>query len=672
MALLSPWFLAGALALGLPVWLHLLNRENPIRLPFSSLMFFESRKQTSVKERQLRYRLLLAMRLLLYLLLALAFAKPIWERVGSLVGANLPKLHFIALDTSLSMNYGDRWQRAVAEAEAVVQAMEPRDRAQVISFGPGVTVATEPTMEPAELLNAIRTLQPTASRNSYGDLAEAVRSLAPEKDVPVVVHLLSDFQQSAMPGRFSDLALPTVASLAVHNLGEDSSPNWAIESIKGTLRLHGGRKARLEATVAGFGAEASTRTVTFSINGERVASKSVDVPAMGRASVVFEDFEVPAGSHRAEVVIEPDDDLAIDNKRLVAIDNTAAAPILFVYSDSRRRDLLYYRAALEASADSRFRVQGASLTQAEQSVPDRFATVVLSDIPIISGEFAGRLESYIKAGGSALVVLGPKTTLAQKAALYPKAIGDVRYARREGRRFQPVGSFDEAHPVLSEVERFRGVKFYRYANLEPDPAEEVLVRLADGSPLLIERKLGDGQILVLTSSLDNVWNDLPVNPVFVPFALATVRYLSGVDEGIHQATVDSVLELSKRRSPGSMVQVFDPSGERALSLTQAVSGGDLALTELGFYEVRRPGETQLVAVNPDPRESNLRPMDPELVEAWESTGGGPTDETATQGEESHVKPPPVEIWRLLLLLLVAITLIESVVGNLHLKVQREV
>ena len=74
MTFLTPLFLLGGLALTLPLWLHLLHRQNPIRLPFSSLMFFERRQQSSLKERRLRYLLLLAARLLLYLLLALAFA----------------------------------------------------------------------------------------------------------------------------------------------------------------------------------------------------------------------------------------------------------------------------------------------------------------------------------------------------------------------------------------------------------------------------------------------------------------------------------------------------------------------------------------------------------------------------------------------------------------------
>ncbi len=81
MGFFAPWFLAaGALAVGLPVWLHLLRKHKSQPLPFSSLMFFEQRTQSSIKHRRLRYLLLFALRTLLILLIALAFAHPYIEQ----------------------------------------------------------------------------------------------------------------------------------------------------------------------------------------------------------------------------------------------------------------------------------------------------------------------------------------------------------------------------------------------------------------------------------------------------------------------------------------------------------------------------------------------------------------------------------------------------------------
>ena len=61
MGLLAPWFLAGAAALGLPIYLHMLRRHKNTPHPFSSLMFFERRTQSSIKHRRLRYLLLLSL-----------------------------------------------------------------------------------------------------------------------------------------------------------------------------------------------------------------------------------------------------------------------------------------------------------------------------------------------------------------------------------------------------------------------------------------------------------------------------------------------------------------------------------------------------------------------------------------------------------------------------------
>ena len=76
MGFLAPGFLFGALAVGLPVYLHLLRKNTSTPLPFSSLMLFELRPPNATQRRRLRYWLLLALRVALLLLLAAAFAEP--------------------------------------------------------------------------------------------------------------------------------------------------------------------------------------------------------------------------------------------------------------------------------------------------------------------------------------------------------------------------------------------------------------------------------------------------------------------------------------------------------------------------------------------------------------------------------------------------------------------
>ena len=103
MGFLAPWFLGGALLVGLPLWVHLLRQYRSTPQPFSSLMFFEQRTQSSIKHRRLRYLTLLALRIALLLLLALAFANPFITR--KVAGINGRKTTLFAIDNSFSMRY---------------------------------------------------------------------------------------------------------------------------------------------------------------------------------------------------------------------------------------------------------------------------------------------------------------------------------------------------------------------------------------------------------------------------------------------------------------------------------------------------------------------------------------------------------------------------------------
>src|SRR5579885_2835071 len=152
MSFLSPWFLLGSLAVGVPIWLHLVRREQPIRIPFSSLMFLRRMPVKSVSRRRLKYLLLLATRCGIVLLVALAFARPFFPfAVHALAPKSGSKYLVVLLDNSLSMQYGDRWQRAVAAARDAISGLTERDRGQIVTFNSEYEIRNLPTSDRSAL-----------------------------------------------------------------------------------------------------------------------------------------------------------------------------------------------------------------------------------------------------------------------------------------------------------------------------------------------------------------------------------------------------------------------------------------------------------------------------------------------------------------------------------------
>src|SRR6202162_4174044 len=145
MGLFAPWFLAGIAAVAVPFYAHLLRRHMTIPRPFSSLMFFERRTQSSIKHRRLRYLLLLSLRTLLFVLLALAFANPFLNRAAANMGDE--KLLLLVIDNSSSMRGGSRLADARREALSVLSSRRPADRAQVMALGSQIQVLTQPSQD---------------------------------------------------------------------------------------------------------------------------------------------------------------------------------------------------------------------------------------------------------------------------------------------------------------------------------------------------------------------------------------------------------------------------------------------------------------------------------------------------------------------------------------------
>jgi hypothetical protein len=165
------------------------------------------------------------------------------------------------------------------------------------------------------------------------------------------------------------------------------------------------------------------------------------------------------------------------------------------------------------------------------------------------------------------------------------------------------------------------VQFYQANRMNPKPDAHVLARLADGNPLLVEERMGEGRTLTFTSTIDNSANDFPLHASFLPFVVQTARYLSGKEEGSSSIVAGTSVPLRQTSNGGTAADVIGPDGKHELSLAESAKAFTFDLSREGFYEIQRSGsQRQLMAVHADRRESDLRKVPNDTLELWRNTG----------------------------------------------------
>jgi hypothetical protein len=711
MGFLAPWFLAGIAAIGLPVYIHLLRRQTTIPKPVSSLMFFERGKQSSTKHRRLRYLLLFALRALLLLLLALAFANPFLWRAQA---GSKSHLLIIVLDNSFSMKAGSRFADAKQAALHQLASKPSSQRAQIMALGGQLQVLNQPTDDPNILRAALDSIQPGDGHGNYGELGRGIRALADTNKSAVELgdfshidlHLFSDMQKSDMPANFADIVLPQNVSLLLHpavTAANTALPNWTVESIVAPAQLADPKdphQSHVEAVIAGYNTPAATRSVSLVVNGNAIATRTVNVPANGRATVEFHPLDVPYGFSRCEIRIDSTDNFPADNSGYFAVKRADPERVLFVHQSSDSRSPLYFGAALAAAAQSSFTLQSANADQTADIDPTKFAFVVLSDTVSLPSIFENSLISYVRNGGSVFIAAGTSAAHKVRIPVFAETTGEARFYSRDN-TFATIGQTDFSHPALNtasadtspanaattdataakDVAGWSDIKFFYTTVLDSSPSapthSRVVARLADNTPLLLDKQLGDGHILLLTTGLDNLTNDLPIHPIFVTFVDHAARYLSGTDRLTGSRLVDSFVQLrnaapAASQTAGSNIEIIDPDNKRPLSLAEASTIQSFQLTRAGFYQVRfANGKDTVLAVNPDRRESDLAVIPDDTLQLWSAAGSSNNQPAAAQSALDTGKNQQTSIWWFIMLLVFAVAVAETVLAGRYLGVQRE-
>ncbi len=636
-------FLAGLAALAVPLWLHRMNERAAAETTISSLMLMRETEEPVRTRRTLAHRVLLALRLAFLALIALAFAQPVLETAaGSGDDDRAVPAKLIVLDGSLSMRRAEVWAEALATAGSLLESGTSR----VVLAGSRLALVSE-----------LEAATPSWARLDFAGLPnrlDAVLATLPEPPGGWHIHIVSDFQASAVPDRFNALVEGTLWPLALHRVGA-AEDNWAVEAaivdgdrVAATVASYAARGRNLAVALGRAGDDAERQRIDVSVSAGTRRNVTFPIPAAGRERVAWE-----VALDASDAVPEDDVAWAIQG----AVD---AAAVVLVAPNADAAALRFLTAALEASGVANpIRVEDAAW-------PRSASAAIVLDPGQLPTATKRRLERYLANGGGALLIAGERSQRHGALPVGGALTGSVVAGARR------VVAVDDSHPIARGS--WEDVSIRRTVALAASPGDTILALAATGAeargvqadaPLLVEKRLGKGRALILLTALDREWGSLVLQPAFVGLVGNAVDYLA-------RNPTPSAKAGEAVAIPAASVQIFDAQGQRVLALDETTRRPVVRIDRPGVYTVRTPGRVSSMAVHVDTRESNLQPASADFLSRWQALGAGARGKAAL-AEQAAVPPAaadanaetsllPLAPW--LLALAAALLLVESVAANL--------
>lgn len=650
MGLSAPQYWWALAACALPLLIHIIGRHRARVVPFAAIEFLLASDLLTSQRFVLKELWLMWLRTGLLAALALAMMQPYVtcssQRPMVERGAQAA---VIVIDDSFASDYRVEGRpllmRAQAQAKAVIEDMGAEAELAVLTTSaPGAPI--ELTRNHLLLLAQIARLTPSFAA---GDPELAARRAASVLEASRHRHKsLVVISPLAPP-----LAPPaTIDLIALDPRANPAPPNLAITNVargEGTVATDTGSQTTMavEATIANFGQQPAVGVgVRLYLNDQFTARGVIDIPPRASATKRFS-IGLPSADRAAPIEVRIDDDaLAADNHRYMVLRRHEDARVLIVNGAphlSRYQDEVFFlQTALDAAFHAAIPTQTSADGLAAQNLTS-YDVVVLANVAVLSPEQVARLATWIDSGGGLLVTSGnhvdPAAYNRHMAAILPATLGDVADAtwssalegEQQGASADPgaltLGELDAAHPMFS------GMSPKDPALAQTSIRRRILIKgiaagaralawASDGVPLLIEQARGYGRIILLATSVDRDWSNLPLQAGFAPWAAALTRYLGRKAVAPDERSVlvgESVLlpnvsaNAAASAAGAGSLQVLTPTGQ---TLTATVVSRGMAVfrdtTRPGTYRVQategldaQPRDDLSFAVNVDPRASDL-------------------------------------------------------------------
>ncbi len=641
---LQPIYLFGLVAASIPLLIHLLNRRRLKRIRFPAVRFILLSQRRIARTYRLRHLLILALRTLAVLILVLLLAHPLFQSGVGLFAGGAPLSSVVILDNSLSMQWsqqGEGYEQAKEAARRIVSSLREEDRAALIPTNAPERQQGRLKGDKNFLLRALDGIPLSAGSADFSFALRKAYELLKEPAGQKGIWLITD------------MALTGWDRLAVSSLGEydpliplkiikvgnnEDLPNATIKEIK--IQEQGvavGLPIHLDAVIVNFSnEEIKDLLVQLHLDDRKKEQRLVSLSPKEELTVGFDFSPTEPGSTHGSVTLKKN---GVMGNPVVyfTLQAQQKLKVLIVDGDPRtsliQSETFFLTRALNpgGSEDSSLFLPTVIIPEALNSVSlNSYQAVIFCNLAVIPKAILPRLRDYLRRGGGLLLFLGDRVQADDynfnlfKASppILPYQIGVKRVLlRNDG---EAIGKVDANHPALKAISAkvletsLKSVKVKGYFRIRTSDGSGLLA-LANHDPLLVEKKIGPGRVLLFTTTADRDWTDLPFKTVYLPLMQSLVSYLSGnnrgaVDTGTTAGTT-RVFSLPPSYA-GRSIRVIRPDnkkGETTLIADEERASAAFQENDLaGIYRLSLLGPSQgrlpvpaLYAVNPPFLESRL-------------------------------------------------------------------
>ena len=703
MQFLAPAALAGLAALSLPVIIHLLNKLRIREVHWAAMRFLLTAAQKNQRRVKMQDLLLLILRCLVLAFVVFAFARPTFEKLAksTLVGGD-PLTVMVLLDQSASMGASDgvdtRFSAARTSALNFLEALPNGSAAGLLLV---TDTYASPVSRPSRDLSLVRRSAELAKLTDRGTdfqpairaAVETLRNISGRREI----HLFTDNQlvgwRALEPVREFLKTAPDITvfintpSVSAKAGADGGMRNLAVTNLKlDTAIPVAGQPLRVLIEV--------TNTGETQVDGARLAV-AVDDDAPSADAVI--NGLAPGGTRYIPLLVRlpgtgfhtltaslPADRLAFDNRRTLALEIAPARDVLIV--ESRRGPAPWQGSGhFLATALSPVDEESASRhylnvtrTTAASLDPSRFsgyAVIFLAAADPLPPTIVNGLASFVKEGGGLVIMPGdamPADTFldAPWPDLLPAIVSTPIDSTQGGVEPGPYN-----HPLFTlwndpAAGNLAALRFARAYSLAPVDSPEVstALRLADSSPVIVERRVDKGRVVLFAAPPVPGWTNLPLHPAFVPLMhrlyAATARSSSlklnlapgdtfQAPVSIDQLNRDIYVRDSSENAKPVAVGRTELVGTQAMLRVRNASTAGRHAVYVGQTE--RPDF--YFAVQPPSDESQLKTAPADLL-----TAGLPSDTAPSPGASAPTAPstpaaPPLTAQQLWMIALAAAALL---------------